>query len=60
MSKKAKKIKFSFEEEELLIDFVKSHEVLYNVKHKAFRDTEAKNRLWMKFAEQLDKDGEYS
>lgn len=54
-----KKIKFSLEEEEKIIDFVKSNEILYNVKHKQFRDTEAKNRLWLQLAGDLRMDGSY-
>lgn len=43
-------------DEEVIIDFVKSHEILYNVRHEQFRDSEAKNRLWMNLAAQMDKD----
>lgn len=43
-----KKGKFSVEDEEKIIDFVKSNEILYNVKHKKFRDAVAKHRLWLK------------
>lgn len=56
---KQKKIKFTDADEEKIIDFVKSHEVLYQVKHPKFRDSEAKNRLWLSLAKELNKDGMY-
>lgn len=55
---KKNKVKFTEEEEERIIDFVKSNEVLYNAKHKNFRDSEQKNRLWLRLATELNKDGE--
>lgn len=58
--KTSKKGKFSKEEEERVIDFVKSNEILFNVKHTKFRDAEAKNRLWLSLAKELNKDGVYS
>lgn len=54
----SKKVKFSAEEEEIIIEYVKSHEILYNVRSKNFRDTEAKNRLWLKLADEMERDGE--
>ena len=53
----SQKVKFSLADEEQIIDFVKSNEVLYNVKHKHFRDSEAKNRLWKQLGEAFGKDG---
>lgn len=55
----AQKIKFTSSDEEKLIDFVKSHEILYDVKHKDFRNTEKKNRLWLKLANDLNMNGLY-
>lgn len=55
----SKKIKFTLEEEEKIIDYVKSNEILYNVRHKSFRDSEAKNRLWLHLANEMNIDGEY-
>lgn len=52
------KTKFNDDDEEKIIDFIKNNEILYNVKHKKFRDSEAKNRLWLKLAEELNADGE--
>lgn len=54
----SKRVKFSYEEEERIIDFVETNEILFNVCHKNFRDSEAKNRLWLRLAAELDKDGE--
>ncbi|XP_039961007.1 uncharacterized protein LOC120775079 [Bactrocera tryoni] len=48
------KIKFTTEDEEKIIDFVRNHEILYNKRHKEFRDSEKKQRLWFEIAEQLD------
>lgn len=48
------KIKFTTEDEEKIIDFVRNHEILYNKRHKEFRDSEKKQRLWLEIAEQLD------
>lgn len=53
------KVKFSYEEEEKIIDFVKNYEILFNVRHQNFRDSEKKNRLWLKLAGEMDKDSEY-
>lgn len=51
------KVKFTDEEEETIINFVKLNEVLYNAKHKNFRDAEQKNRLWLRLASELNRDG---
>ncbi|XP_011177194.1 uncharacterized protein LOC105208837 [Zeugodacus cucurbitae] len=48
------KIKFTAEDEEKIIDFVRNHEILYNKRHKEFRDVEKKQCLWLEIAEQLD------
>ena len=46
MSKKKEiKKKLTPEEEEQLIEFVKNNEVLYNAKHKKYREQEMKNRV---------------
>lgn len=55
-----KKLKFTLEEEEKIVDFVKNNEVLFNVRHKAFRDAELKNRLWLELANELHVDSEFS
>lgn len=50
------KSKFSDKEEEKIIDFVKSNEILYNVKHKNFRDAEQKNCLWLRLATEMNRE----
>lgn len=55
----SKKTYFSAEDKQKLIDFVKFHEILYNVKHKDFRNTGKKNRLWLKLSTDLGTDGSY-
>lgn len=57
MAMRAKKVKFTPEEEEKIIEFVKSKEIFYNETHKQFRDTEARNRLWLELAKDMNKDG---
>lgn len=52
------KIKFTAEDEEKIIDFVRKHEILYNKRHKEFRDSGRKQSLWLQIAEQLDIKGE--
>lgn len=59
MAAKPRKVKFTPDDEEKIISFVKSYEILYDVKHKKFRDTEAKNHLWSQLANDLKCDGSY-
>ena len=47
------------EEEEVLIDFVKNHEILYNVKLKEYRQLTAKHILWKEIGDLLNKPGMY-
>lgn len=54
-----KKNRMSLADEEKIIDFVKNNEVLFNVRHPKFRDTEGKNRLWIKLADKLNVEGMY-
>lgn len=39
-------ISFNPEEDEILIDFVKSNEILYNCKLQEYKNSFAKNKLW--------------
>lgn len=41
---------WTLEQDEMLIDFVKNHELLYNVKCKDYRKTQTKLHLWKKIA----------
>ena len=59
MAENPRKVKFTLDDEEKIINFVRSHEILYNVKNKKFRDSEAKNHLWLRLAKDLKCDGSY-
>lgn len=52
-----RRTKFTAREEKKIIDFVRSHEMLYNMKHSEFRNSEGKHRLWMRLANELVMDG---
>lgn len=56
--KKKEEFKFSVEQREQLIDFVKEHEQLYKVQHREYKDAEAKERLWKEIGRILNKDCE--
>ena len=45
------------EEDEQLIDFVKNHEMLYNVKSKDYRKAQLKQNMWCEIAGTLNKTG---
>lgn len=49
--------KFTIEEEEQLIDFVRENECLYNVKLKEYKDAQLKKRKWEVLANELKKTG---
>lgn len=51
---------WSSEDDEILIDFVRVHEILYNVKHKDYRQTQMKQKLWCEVGEILNKTGMYN
>jgi hypothetical protein len=44
-------------EDELVIDFVKNHEMLYNVKSKEYRQAQLKQNLWCEIGGTLNKTG---
>ncbi|PNF26363.1 hypothetical protein B7P43_G01770 [Cryptotermes secundus] len=46
---------WSSEDDELLIDFVKNHEMLYNVKSKYYRQAQLKQNLWCEIGDTLNK-----
>lgn len=48
------------ENNEQLIDFVKNHEALYNVKAKDYRQAQLKQNLWNNIGMLLQKSGVYS
>lgn len=45
------------ENDEQLIDFVKNHEALYNVKSKEYRQAQMKQNLWSEIGLTLQKSG---
>ncbi|XP_055308526.1 uncharacterized protein LOC129572566 [Sitodiplosis mosellana] len=51
------KLDFSLEEEEQLIDFVKSNPPLYNPRDERFKNKMFRDRLWAKFGETIKKTG---
>lgn len=51
------KLDFSLEEEESLIDFVKQNNVLYNPKHRDYKNKMFRDRIWEDIAATLKKTG---
>ncbi|GFX43081.1 uncharacterized protein TNCV_2711251 [Trichonephila clavipes] len=45
------------EEDEILIDFVRNHELLYNIRHPDYRKAQAKQHLWESIGTILEKSG---
>ncbi|GFU51350.1 uncharacterized protein TNCV_1064231 [Trichonephila clavipes] len=45
------------EEDEILIDFVRNHELLYNIRHPDYRKAQAKQHLWESIGTTLEKSG---
>lgn len=41
------------EQDEILIDFVRGNECLYNIQSKEYRNSQAKQRFWYEIAEVL-------
>lgn len=59
-TQKTQKIKFSKEEEKLLVTFVKNHDYLWDVSSKDFRNTFKKDQAWKECAQLMGgKDGTY-
>lgn len=50
--------KFTTADDEAIIEFVRTRECLYNVRHARFRDRHVKNRLWKELGAKMNKDGE--
>lgn len=50
---------FSPDDDEQIIEFVKSNTSLYDIKDHRFRDIHVKDRLWKSLADLLGKDCEY-
>ncbi|GFV81207.1 uncharacterized protein TNCV_4772351 [Trichonephila clavipes] len=45
------------EEDEILIDFVRNHDVLYNIRHPDYRKGQTKQHLWESIGTSLEKSG---
>ncbi|GFT37009.1 uncharacterized protein TNCV_175281 [Trichonephila clavipes] len=45
------------EEDEILIDFVRNHELLYNIRHPDYRKAQAKQHLWESIGTTLEQSG---
>ncbi|GFQ77423.1 uncharacterized protein TNCT_567901 [Trichonephila clavata] len=45
------------EQDEILIDFVRNHDVLYNIRHPDYRKVQAKQHLWESIGTTLEKSG---
>ena len=48
---------WSSEDDETLIDFVRNHEAIYNIKSKEYRKTQLKQNWWREIGEILNKTG---
>lgn len=55
----AKQTKFTLEDEEKIIDFVKQNEFIYDTRNPNYRNSDMKNRMWTEFAKGIKKDGEF-
>ncbi|GFT98499.1 uncharacterized protein TNCV_283401 [Trichonephila clavipes] len=45
------------EEDEILIDFVRNHDILYNIRHPDYRKVQTKQHLWESIGTTLEKSG---
>lgn len=57
MCSKEQAATWSAEQDEVLIDFVRGNESLYNIKSKEYRNSQAKQRLWHEIGEILKRTG---
>lgn len=51
-------LRFTAEEDEQIIDLVRSNECLFNVAHKQYKNNDYKHRLWNALAAKQNRDGE--
>ncbi|XP_053621174.1 uncharacterized protein LOC128681372 [Plodia interpunctella] len=49
------KVVWTSDEDEILIKFVRGHDILYNVRHKNYRQTNAKRKLWREVGKTINK-----
>lgn len=52
--------KFNAIEDEKLIDLVEKTEILYNVSHENFKNSQMRNDAWNQIGLEISKTGEYS
>lgn len=52
-------VRFSADEDELLIEFVQKHVILYDLKDPEFKNTMKKDLLWNEAGKTLKKEGEF-
>lgn len=55
-----RRIQFSSEDEEALIEFVKTNQELYDPKHELYKNRDRKTQLWQKIASDLNKTGKFN
>lgn len=55
--RKYNKIEFTLEEEEILIELVKKNEILYNPRHKQYKDRNQKAHAWLDISREMNKKG---
>lgn len=53
------RLEFSIEQEEQLIDYVKTNPALYNPKDPQYKSRTYRDRLWEEFGQQINKTGIY-
>lgn len=53
------RLDFSLEDEERLIEYVKSNHALYNPKDSNYKNKTYRDRLWDKFGQQINRNGIY-
>lgn len=53
----AKRVFFTKEEDDDLIDKIKSHPVLYNIKLKSYKDIILKENVWCEIAKDMKRTG---
>lgn len=54
------RLDFALEDEEKLIDYVKSNAALYNPTDKNYKNKMFRDRLWTKFGDTIKKSGNFS
>lgn len=58
MASKDSQRRFTAEEDEEIIDFVRTNNCLHDISHKQFKNNDHKHRLWIELAAKQNRDGE--